>query len=376
VVSKKLFKSGLKLTGIAVLGTLAYFFLLASDLPKNSISVDGTLFGQSLSTSVDNDLAKRMLTNPLDSQVLDLYKNYDQKPLTTETLAAIAEKYSMDVATFYFLQKTYQTKENKAVQDKYQRFLAQQHAQILSPEMAQLQDNYLVFIPGIAYKEDTTTGADFATQRRLLSKNNVKNELIETGEWDLSGPNAEIIAARLKILNKIHKKIVVVSASKGSLELAIALGKLMQPEDTESIKTWISICGIIRGSPVADIHLSGPKSWYAGALLWTKGQNLDFLKDLSYDFRKRDYKNLDFPKHLKIVQLIAAPLATQISKEISGRYTSMLDLGPNDGVTPLIDELIDNGTIVVELGLDHYFRDPHIEKKTMALALAAIADDN
>jgi hypothetical protein len=376
VVNKKIFKNSLKLAGLAIFGTLAYFFLLSSDLPKNSIPVEGKLFGQSLSTKVDNDLAKRMLTNPLDSQVLDLYSNYQEKPLTTEILADIAKKYSMDVATFYFLQKTYQNKENKAVQNRYQTFLAQQHAQIESPEMAQLQENYLVFIPGIAYKEDTTTGADFATQRRLLSKNNVKNEMIETGEWDLSGPNAGIIAARLKVLNKIHKKIVVVSASKGSLELAIAVGKLMKPEDTESIKTWISICGILRGSPVADIHLTGPKSWYAGALLWTKGQNLDFLRDLSYDFRKSDYKNFSFPKHLKIVQLIAAPLATQISSEISGRYTSMLDLGPNDGVTPLIDELIDNGTIVVELGLDHYFRDPHIEKKTMALALAAISEAN
>jgi hypothetical protein len=376
VASKKLFKSVLKLSGIAILGTFAYFFILASNLPKNSISVEGMLFGQSLSTTVDNDLAKRMLTNPMDSQVLDLFKNYKENPLSTVTLSDISQKYSMDVATFYFLQKIYQNQQNKEVQDKYQKFLAQQHAKILSPEMAQLQENYLVFIPGIAYKEDTTTGADFATQRRLLSKINVQNELIETLEWGLSGPNAEIIAARLKILNKTHKKIVVVSASKGSLELAIALGKLMLPEDTDSIKTWISICGIIRGSPVADIHLSGPKSWYAGALLWTKGQNLDFLKDLSYDFRKRDYQNFSFPKHLKIVQLIAAPLATQISKEISGRYTSMLDLGPNDGVTPLIDELIDNGSIVVELGLDHYFRDEHIEKKTLALALAAISDGN
>jgi hypothetical protein len=343
---------------------------------KQVIKVEGTLFGKPLSTTVDNGLAKLMLTNPLDNEVLELFKIYEQKPLITKTLAEISKKYSMDVASFFFLQKAYQNKENKGIQDLYSAYLTHQHANVVSPEMAHLQDYYLVFVPGLAYKQDTTTGADFARQRQLLSKNNIQNELIETGEWDLSDENAQIIAARLKTLSKQHENLIVVSASKGSLEVAITLGEIMESEESKSIKSWISVGGILRGSPIADSFLKAPKCWLAQLMLWTKGKNIDTVKDLSYQRRNEDFKQLIFPKHLKIIQLVGVPLATQISKEIKSRYFSMIYLGPNDGLTPLADELIENGIIVSELGLDHYFRDPHIDKKTLALALAAISDNN
>ena len=36
----------------------------------------------------------------------------------------------------------------------------------------------------------------------------------------------------------------------------------------------------------------------------------------------------------------------------------MRPLGPNDGLTPLIDVLAHGGRTIVQLGLDHYYRDP------------------
>lgn len=49
-------------------------------------------------------------------------------------------------------------------------------------------------------------------------------------------------------------------------------------------------------------------------------------------------------------------------------------LGPNDGLTLLADELIPGGVVVTDVGLDHYYKDPIIELKTIALAHVVIEE--
>jgi hypothetical protein len=235
-----------------------------------------------------------------------------------------------------------------------------------------LKGHHVVFIPGLAYKEDTTTGADFACQRRLFSAFDISNELIETKEWGLSEDNTQIVADRIKVLSRNYNKIMLVSASKGSLETAVALGKILTPEETRSVTSWISVGGILRGSPIADNYLSTPKCWFAEMMLWMKGNKIDLVQDMSYKKRSEDFKSFVFPDHLRIIHFVGAPLSTEISKEIKGRYCSMKELRPNDGITPIADEITENGIVISELGLDHYFRDNDIDKKTLALALVAI----
>jgi hypothetical protein len=47
-------------------------------------------------------------------------------------------------------------------------------------------------------------------------------------------------------------------------------------------------------------------------------------------------------------------------------------LGPNDGSTLLADELVPGGIVVTNIGLDHYYKDPIIELKTIALAYVVL----
>jgi len=50
----------------------------------------------------------------------------------------------------------------------------------------------------------------------------------------------------------------------------------------------------------------------------------------------------------------------------------MRRLGPNDGLTLLADELTEQGLVVTEVGLDHYFRAPDIDLRTVALTYAVL----
>ena len=205
----------------------------------------------------------------------------------------------------------------------------------------------------------------------LFDSLNISNELLETDEWGLSEVNAKLIADRLRELNTQYDKIILVSASKGGLESSIALGKILQPKEISSLKSWVSVGGILRGSPIADRYLKAPNCWLAKAQLWTKGKTIDIVKDMSYSYRQKEFEQLSFPKHIKIIHFVGIPWSTGITKETKSRFCKMFDLGPNDGITPIADEVTKHGIVISELGLDHYYRDKNIDKKTLALAILA-----
>jgi adenylate kinase family enzyme len=360
-----------KILTISTLGIMTYILLGASCLPKVSIPVNGFLFGRNFTTTVDNQLAKEMLSEDNDENVTKLFSTYANKPLNTTTLSEISKKYSMDVSTLYFLEKSYENPKNKEAQDLYLNYFDQLSDNNFKQKFEHLQDVYVAFVPGLDYL-DTTNGGDFAKQRRLFTSNGIQNELILTESWGFADRNAEIVAKRLKELNKQHEKIIVVSASKGGLDVAIALGKLLKAEDISSVKAWVSVGGILKGSPVADKYLSWPKCWVAEIGLLFVGQKISLIKDVSYKKRTEDFKNFNFPEHITRVHFIGAPLATQIHKRIKSNYCSIKDYGPNDGITPLADEVSDGGIVVSELGFDHYYKHPDLDKKTLALALTVI----
>ena len=102
-------------SGITLLlfGIVAYILFSSSCLPKIKIPVVGTLFGRAISTTVDDELARLMLSSPTDGTVLALFESFSNAPLTTRTLAEITRKHSMDVATLYFLQQAYADERNR-----------------------------------------------------------------------------------------------------------------------------------------------------------------------------------------------------------------------------------------------------------------------
>lgn len=354
---------------------MAYKILGGSCLPKITLQAEGNLFGRPFKTTLDNKLAVQILANPQNEEVTGLFSEYATKPLDTNTLIDISKKHSMDVATLYFLQRAYNQPQNNSAQKQYLAYLDKLATNDADEHIRPLKEYYAVFVPGLNY-HDSTNGGDFSKQRKLLLEYGVQNELIKTGNWGLTNDNARIIADRLRVLSKLHKKIIIVSASKGGLETAITLGSLLQPEEIKSVKAWVSVGGILKGSPVADKFLSWPKCWIAEIGLLFVGQKISLVKDVSYSKRQKDFLSLKFPEHIKRIHFIGAPLSTQVHKRIRSNYCSIKNFGPNDGITPIADETTENGIIVSELGFDHYYKHPEIDKKTIALALTVIHNKN
>jgi hypothetical protein len=136
----------------------------------------------------------------------------------------------------------------------------------------------------------------------------------------------------------------------------------------ENVRAWINIGGILHGTPIADEYLTWPKSLFASLLILFKGGNKQMIEDIGYAKRNETFQSLRVSPHIKVIHYVGVPLAHQVSSEIEGRFCDMLEYGPNDGLTPVADELTPNGLIIADLGLDHYYRDPEIDRKTFALA--------
>jgi hypothetical protein len=67
------------------------------------------------------------------------------------------------------------------------------------------------------------------------------------------------------------------------------------------------------------------------------------------------------------VSYVPVPLSGGISDRGAFGYSRMRDLGPNDGLTMLVDQLLPGGLAIVEPGVDHYFDHPDRELRSLAL---------
>jgi hypothetical protein len=65
---------------------------------------------------------------------------------------------------------------------------------------------------------------------------------------------------------------------------------------------------------------------------------------------------------------IGIPLPGQVSERARLGYSLLRADGPNDGLTRIVDEIPAASITIAELGLDHFFSDPEIHIKTVALA--------
>jgi hypothetical protein len=324
------------------------------------ISVEGSLFGRPFSTKVNHSLAATMLSNRQDSSVVNLFARYSDTTLHNAMFENITKKYSIDVSTLFLAEKLYKSPVNKRAQDDYLANLDDLSAVDLIQSFDFLKNYHIVFIPGFNYEANR---GNFEDQRKLLDSANISNEMIITQPLGLIDDNAKIVASRLWEINKQHNNIILISISKGGAETGIALSHLLSPEDITSVKAWINACGILRGTPVAD-YWAKPfrKMWIGLGLFFTgKGSiNLkSMMKDLSYKRRKNDVFTM--PKDIYTINFVVTSLG-QNSNRIAMKV-------PNDGYSPLLDEITDNGAVVVEIGngLNHTLENLDINIRLTAI---------
>lgn len=211
-----------------------------------------------------------------------------------------------------------------------------------------------------------------AKARKIITEAGLENYLIEIEETGTVEENANYLAKEIIRYNHINKNLILVSASSGSPVVLQAIGEFLQPSQLMNVIAWVNIGGILKGSPAADAAVRWPRRWFTKIYLIRKGWRYDSLESMTTAKSQNRFKRVNLPPHIFYLNYIGIPLSGQVTTLAKERYLSMRAHGPNDGITLIIDEIIPNSVTIVELGSDHYYLDPKIDLKTVALAQLVI----
>jgi hypothetical protein len=361
-----------------VLWATTWFWVSCASYPR--IPTSGEVAGKPVITTVDSNLAKQYLEtgllsrgrNPwLDHQAAEIDERYRAAVLNRQTLNAISQNSSPDFAALFLIKQLLSNPTNLKFQTNYLAETRRIKSDLKRNEWSQiarpaLKRYEVLFAPGFHYLTDPSSGADFANQRQFFRELGVRDELLRTKEDGTVEENAAIIAANIRALRDADA--IVVSTSKAGPEVALALGKMLAPEETARVKAWISVGGLIWGTPLADYATTWPQSWIVRLMFRYSRTGFQGIPGLTTAASQARMERIRIPAGIMIVEYIAVPLSGDIYGSVKSRYARLRNDGPNDGLTLLADELLPNGIAVIEPGIDHFYAAPDIEVKSVALA--------
>jgi hypothetical protein len=354
------------------------------------IGAQGQINGHHIATTVDTPEAKYYLESyledtggdPVLDAVLDqALVNVSTSQIDTKDFQALAAASSRDLATLHLIKRLSELPENARMQAAYWRAieglrtLTGDNVASLGSCKIEAEQPHFLFVPGWLYSTNAGTGADFVGPRLLLEALGFETQLIATQENGSIEVNAQIVADYIRRVAQSTDPIVLVSTSKSGPETAHALGYLLRVEESAAVRAWVNVGGLLKGSPLADWGSEWPNSLLVGLYFAFKG--LDISESLASMTSQRSLKRWQeqtIPDHISVVNFVAVPLSGDITAGAEFGYARANHAGPTDGLTAIVDELAHGGATVIEVGLDHYYKDPEIHLKTVALALTVIRE--
>lgn len=209
-------------------------------------------------------------------------------------------------------------------------------------------------VPGAFYREHAHTGADGARIASLLEDLGLRTELIPVHSFGRVEENARIILEWLQ--RQTAANLAIISLSKGGAECRTAL-QMSGCTGWESVKAWVSLSGLAQGTPLV-AWLRGRRLRMVGVrfLLWCRGQSFRAAEDIRHDDGDLSTAWPELPPHLRLVHVIAFPLAHHLRHPWAPKaYRRLSPLGPSDGGGFLLaDAARLPGILCPVWGVDHY----------------------
>lgn len=244
--------------------------------------------------------------------------------------------------------------ENAALQERVERRRAALPADSAAQLRARLDTLELepVRIPGLFYERFPQTGADLSTVESWLGR---PVRMIETNETGTVEANAVVVA---RALRAAPRRVVVISASKGSADLRAALEN--EPALGRHVAIWLDLVGVLEGTPLVDFPPGDSAARELGLPTATR-------RSLGSAVRRAAARPERFPSETRAVHVAAFPHVSDISERALGAFTLLRHLGPNDGYVLLDTYQRIPGRVFVVRGADHYLRLDSIEHTLTAV---------
>lgn len=341
------------------------------------LPVRGSVGMQSIDTRVDSEAARYYLgsylagerSDPaLDERIDRVYQNANGSLPDRNELKHLTDEFSVDFAALYFADQIVQIPVNRrfrrAFDEAYEYTLrALPESRVKLPATA--SDYEVLVVPIYLYKRLLGSGADLAAPREALKKAGLDCHFVETEDDGAIEVNAELVADAIRSRAQSGRRLIVISASKSSSEVALALTQL-EPADTRHVAAWISIAGVLQGTPLVDEHLFQELEFLVGKVD-------DAGKDsLTPERSRQRFDSFRVPNHVLVINYLGIPITGSISFWARRGVVSLQKYGPSDGISLLSDMIFPGGLTLADLGNDHFMGAKPIDIITVALAITVI----
>lgn len=211
----------------------------------------------------------------------------------------------------------------------------------------------IIVVPGMFYKEHPDIGAGGEIVCQIGQEFGFQTSIVPTLSKGSVAHNTKLIKDAIK--NETCEFVWLVSFSKGSAEVRLALEELANSSELQKIQGWVSISGIPHGTPLATLK---QKNFISKAVwrITSKVLRVDteVSKDLAHDGILA--KPMKVPSRIKIVHIVGFPIAPHLHPELIKFYKRLTPYGPNDGLTLLKDYMDMKGEVYPIWGVDHFLR--------------------
>jgi hypothetical protein len=193
---------------------------------------------------------------------------------------------------------------------------------------------------------------------------------------DLATNGAKVCQA---LLAMPFEQIIVMSLSKGSADVKMALDRAEAGQAFARVPAWVNVCGLLDGSPVVNRFLANEIAAEEIVLQWFHRRDPDQVRKILQACREcgRELKSplsreLDLPRHLQMFNIVAFPTSDTLSYEHTRIFHALMaDDGPNDGFGLIADQISTPGVIYPVWGADHYL-DRFLDVEALLSTLFAI----
>ncbi len=214
----------------------------------------------------------------------------------------------------------------------------------------------LAIVPGASYQETPRTGADGRFVREQAERMGCPSHRVPLATTGTVRENARILCDWL--MGQPEGPVILVSVSKGGSDVKVALAEPDAGPAFRNVVAWISLCGILDGTPLIDWLLSRSPGAGAVRLYYRlRGRSLEFLEDLRYRSGGPLDRPLRLPPHIRLISVVGFPLREHLTRRSSRNcHQRLAPLGPNDGALVLADVCALPGLIYPVWGADHYLQ--------------------
>lgn len=211
----------------------------------------------------------------------------------------------------------------------------------------------IIVVPGMFYKEHPDVGAGGDIICEIARECGFQTSVVPTLSKGSVSHNTKLV--KEAILNERHEKVWLVSFSKGSAEIRLALEELADSPELKKVQGWISISGVPYGTPLATLkqkNIISKAVW--GATSKVLGVHTNVSKDLCHEGVLAS--SMKISSKINVIHIVGFPIAPHLHQELIKFYSRLTPYGPNDGLTLLEDYMHIEGKVYPMWGLDHFLR--------------------